>query len=168
VTNRRAAFLIGTVLSVGLVATTASIAASGLRENPRELATATRHVTVPAASEYFETPSRNIACGWFADSSKRSRTYLRCEIRSLLSPMPKRPASCDVDWGYGMSIANTGVASVLCAGDTVRRQGAQPILAYGATWRRRGFLCTSASSGLTCRNTSGHGFFLSRERWRRF
>jgi hypothetical protein len=167
-TNRRAAFLIGTVLSVGLVATTASTAAPGLSENPRDLATATGQGTVRVASAYFETPSRNIACGWFADSSKRSRTYLRCEIRSLLSPMPRRPASCDVDWGYGMSIANTGGASVLCAGDTVRRQGSQSILAYGATWRRRGFACTSASAGLTCRNTSGHGFFLSRERWKRF
>lgn len=160
--------MIGTVLSVGLVATTASTAAPALQENPRQLAAATGQVTVRVAPAYFETPSHNIACGWFADGTRPSDTYLRCEIRSLLSPMPKRPASCDVDWGYGMSIASTGGASVLCAGDTIRRQGSRSILSYGATWRRRGFVCTSASVGLTCRNTSGHGFFLSRERWKRF
>jgi hypothetical protein len=160
--------MIGTVLSVGLVATTASIAAPGLRENQHDLATPTGQASVRVASQYFETPSHNIACGWFAEGTKPSDTYLRCEIRSLLSPMPKRPPSCDVDWGYGMSIASTGGASVLCAGDTIRRQGSRSILAYGATWRRQGFVCTSAFVGLTCRNTSGHGFFLSRERWKRF
>jgi hypothetical protein len=31
-----------------------------------------------------------------------------------------------------------------------------------------GIRCASATTGLTCRNTSGHGFFLSRERPRAF
>ncbi len=118
---------------------------------------------------YFETPSRNIACAWFADVDRPSRSYLRCEIGSLLSPLPRRPASCDVDWGYGMSMASTGAAGVLCAGDTIRHPpGTGAVLAYGRTWRRGGFTCRSAAVGLTCRNASGHGFFLSRERWRRF
>lgn len=131
--------------------------------------TAAAGATAAPAPATFETPSRNIACAWFADADRPSRTYLRCEIGSLLSPMPKRPASCDVDWGYGLSMARTGVASVLCAGDTIRHApGTGPVLAYGTTWRKRGFTCRSASLGLTCRNTAGHGFFLSRERWRRF
>jgi hypothetical protein len=116
-----------------------------------------------AATAYFETPSRNIACGWFSGLGGS----LRCEIRSLLRPMPPRPVSCDVDWGYGLAMGRTGRANVLCAGDTVRRTGAVRILAYGTTWRRGGFTCTSARTGLTCRNASGRGFFLSRERWRR-
>jgi hypothetical protein len=151
---RRLTCCISTLLALGLAILTAPAVATP--------------TTATAAREYFETPSRNIACGWFADLDKPSRAYLRCEIRSLLSPMPKRPASCDVDWGYGMSMASTGRASVLCAGDTVRRPDTRSILAYGSTWRKRGFSCTSATVGLTCRNTSGHGFFLSRERWRRF
>jgi hypothetical protein len=117
---------------------------------------------------YFETPSGNIACAWFADFDNPSRTFLRCEITSLLRPMPKRPPSCDVDWGYGLTLASTGRASVLCAGDTVRRSGRRATLAYGKTWRKRGFTCRSESVGLTCRNAAGHGFVLSRERWRRF
>jgi hypothetical protein len=120
------------------------------------------------APSYFETPSGNIACAWLADFDKPSKTYLRCEITSLLRPMPKRPADCDVDWGYGLDMANTGRASVLCAGDTIRRAGRHAVLAYGTTWRKRGFTCRSEPKGLTCRNSAGHGFFLSRERWRRF
>jgi hypothetical protein len=42
------------------------------------------------------------------------------------------------------------------------------VLAYGRTLRVGGIRCTSAVTGLTCRNRSGHGFFLSRERWRKF
>jgi hypothetical protein len=120
------------------------------------------------APAYFETPSGNIACAWFADFDTPSKTFLRCEIASLLRPRPKRPASCDVDWGYGLTLANTGRAAVLCAGDTIRRTGRRAVLAYGTTWRKRGFSCRSESVGLTCRNIAGHGFFLSRERWRRF
>jgi hypothetical protein len=41
-------------------------------------------------------------------------------------------------------------------------------LAYGTTWHWHGFGCSSQKSGLTCRNPAGHGFFLSRERQRRF
>jgi hypothetical protein len=120
------------------------------------------------SSAYFETPSGNIACASFADFDKPKKTFLRCEITSLLRPMPRRPASCDVDWGYGLTLANTGPATVLCAGDTIRRTGRRAVLAYGTTWRKRGFTCRSESIGLTCRNAAGHGFFLSRERWRRF
>jgi hypothetical protein len=81
------------------------------------------------APSYFETPSGNIACAWFADFDNPSRTFLRCEITSLLRPMPKRPSSCDVDWGYGLTLASTGRAGVLCAGDTIRHSGRRAVLA---------------------------------------
>ena len=40
------------------------------------------------------------------------------------------------------------------------------VLGYGTSWARDGFRCTSRAVGLTCTNTRGHGFFLSRESWR--
>jgi hypothetical protein len=45
-----------------------------------------------------------------------------------------------------------------------------PVLRYGRTirWYGRGIRCTSRRTGLTCRNLSGHGFFLSGERQRIF
>jgi hypothetical protein len=117
-----------------------------------------------AATAYFETPSRNIACAWFSGYGG----VLRCEMRSLLRPLPPRPPGCDVDWGYGISMERSGRARVLCAGDTIRRTGSVRILAYGTAWRRGGFVCTSARAGLRCSNASAHGFFLSRARWRIF
>ncbi len=48
-----------------------------------------------------------------------------------------------------------------------QRPGAR-VLAYGTTWAGGGLRCASAETGLTCRNRDGHGFFLSRERWRAF
>ena len=44
--------------------------------------------------------------------------------------------------------------------------GIAKVLGYGKTWSGGGIRCTSAETGLTCRNKSGHGFFLSREHWR--
>jgi len=43
-----------------------------------------------------------------------------------------------------------------------------PRLPYGHTWRWHRFRCTSETTGLTCRNPQGHGFFLSRESQRVF
>ena len=41
-------------------------------------------------------------------------------------------------------------------------------LAYGKTRKYGSFSCTSQTSGLRCRNRSGHGFSLSRERYKLF
>jgi hypothetical protein len=113
--------------------------------------------------EAFRTPSRNIACGFFP-SNFGAPTLLRCDILSGLKPEPRR--RCDGDW-TGASIRLTGRANAVCAGDTVYDPRSR-ILGYGKTWRRAGLRCTSRSTGLTCTNRSGHGFFLSRQRWRVF
>jgi hypothetical protein len=42
------------------------------------------------------------------------------------------------------------------------------VLGHGKTWSGNGLRCTSAVKGLTCRNKSGHDFFLSRAHWRAF
>jgi len=40
------------------------------------------------------------------------------------------------------------------------------ILNYGSNWNEGGFKCVSQKIGLTCTNSNGIGFFLSREKWR--
>lgn len=52
-------------------------------------------------------------------------------------------------------------------GATKARRWPRPVLAYGSTWRKRGYVCQSRTAGLTCRR-GAHGFFLSRERQRLF
>jgi hypothetical protein len=111
----------------------------------------------------FATPSGNIGCVYARLSG--SPTDLRCDIRSGLRPKPARPKNCDLDWGDSLAMQRHGGVNTVCHGDTAL--GGKP-LAYGRTWRYDGFTCTSRMTGLTCKNLSGHGFFLSRERSRRF
>ena len=113
--------------------------------------------------EAFRTPSGNIYCGYLPRSGP-SPASLRCDIRSGLSPEPRR--RCELDW-TGLGLGPTGRGYAVCAGDTVAVQGAR-VLAYGATWRRNGLSCGSTREGLTCLNRNRHGFFLSRARWRVF
>ncbi len=133
--------------AVALVAVAAGLAVTG---------------TATAGISQFRMPSGNIGC--LFDSSDR---YLRCDIWSGLKPTPPRPAGCDVDWGFSLNMTRKGRARITCAGDTALDRRSR-VLAYGSTWRRGGFSCTSRTTGLTCKNAAGHGWFMSRQSWRRF
>jgi hypothetical protein len=115
-----------------------------------------------ASPDVFQTPSRNIGCIYVAPLGPRDRPYLRCDIGGGLHPLPPRPRSCDLDWGYGYGMFGLGRAKPFCAGDTAKDPRA-PVLAYGRTWRKGPFTCLSRASGLRCTSGSRHGFFLSRE-----
>ncbi|MGE5272665.1 MAG: DUF6636 domain-containing protein [Verrucomicrobiota bacterium] len=120
----------------------------------------------------FRTPSGNIVCGYgIAPDGSAS---MECGIRSGLKPPPK-PIHC----GAGdpndkrVGLTETGPARpVLCAGDPgpllPQVQATARVLGYSSTIRIGGITCSSATTGLTCRNRAGHGFFLSRQNWRTF
>jgi hypothetical protein len=116
-----------------------------------------------AAPKSFQTPSGNISCGLVEGNEIR----LRCEIASSLRPKPAQPYTgyCQFDWGRGFSLPTTGKPAILCISDTIADRN-QSVLAYGHIWKNAGFKCVSQRSGLTCTNTTGQGFFLSREKWR--
>jgi hypothetical protein len=124
-------------------------------------------LAIPSASAttakivHFRTPSKNIACAYSPAEFGHAAT-LRCDILSGLKPQPQK--RCELDW-VGAVMTRRGKAHPLCAGDTVHDKRA-PILRYGQTWKHRGFGCRSRRIGLKCRNRAGHGFFLSRQRWR--
>ena len=89
---------------------------------------------------------------------------LRCDIGGGLHPLPPRPKSCDLDWGYGYELSGASArARPFCAGDTAKDPKAR-VLAYGSTWRRGPFTCRSQAIGLRCENRAKRGFFLSRQR----
>jgi len=108
---------------------------------------------------FFRTPSDNIHCGLIAGGGGLAD----CEIAemSVRSPLPPRPADCDLDYGNRFQLEGAGPAIMGCYGDTVRTPDAR-VLAYGREIRVGQITCRSDSSGLTCRNGSGHGFFLSK------
>src|ERR1044072_6646795 len=87
----------------------------------------------------FQSPSGNIGC-------YINKAAVRCDIREREWKPPKKPASCELDWGYGLSIARKGRGAVVCAGDTAL--GAGPMIAYGGTVSRGRFTCRSLTTGV--------------------
>jgi hypothetical protein len=112
----------------------------------------------------FRTPSKNIYCA-YSSADSTTPAFLRCDIRSHLKPAPPRRSCVEGVYGESVGMTRTGAAHVLCISDTVYNPAAR-VLAYGTSWSRDGFRCTSRAAGLTCTNPRGHGFFLSRESWR--
>lgn len=111
----------------------------------------------PAA---FQSPSANIGCNYTAEQ-------LRCDMKKLGNAAPRRPSSCDFDYGRAFGIGRDGVKGVrLCVSDYAG--GAGPKLAYGRTWKRGGFTCRIRESGVRCSNRLGHGFELRLGRQRLF
>lgn len=115
----------------------------------------------------FRTPTGNIGCVFSAGLAGDLTPTIRCDIRSRLVPQPTPPKSCPLDYGDSIQITRRGRAILVCHGDTAIDPHAR-VLAYGHTFRRDGVGCVSRAIGITCSNTQGHGFFMSRQSWRIF
>ena len=110
--------------------------------------------------EFFRTPSGNIGFAMVEGIA-------RCDIRRREWSPPPRPASCELDWGQGIRVNNTGAAGFVCAGDTPFDPNAL-VLTYGRTSQIGQLRCASRKEGVTCSNSEGRGFFLGRDRYRLF
>jgi hypothetical protein len=136
---------------------------------------ATLAVAAPAALAAplpgVETPTRNISC-FVLPVKPTTRSSLLCDIhraRYLRAVQATCMARASLDW-HGFSLSPFGRATLVCSGgilyDSGRDTPTYTVLAYGRTWRARGFTCRSRTTGLTCTNGRGHGLFLSRESYR--
>jgi hypothetical protein len=120
----------------------------------------------------FKTPSKNIVCGYALDV--HGLASMECGIKSGLRPPPHRIHCLAGDPNdKRLSLRDLGrAAPVRCAGDPgpllPQIEARARVLAYGAHIRIGGITCSFAITGLTCRNRSAHGFFLSRQSWRLF
>lgn len=115
----------------------------------------------PVHLKQFQSPSHNIGCYL----SKQRGGSVRCDIREHSWTAPPKPAFCDVDWGGGLQVGSKRRGSIVCAGDTVLDPGS-PVLGYGKASELGSIACRSSEAGVRCSNTqSGHGFFVSRERY---
>ena len=110
----------------------------------------------------IQTPSQNIFCIASPASSGQPTPELRCDIKQMTDRAPPAPANCPGAYGDAFFIDPTGPGKLECHGDTAINPS-DPVLAYGATWTVYGFSCLSQTTGLTCRNSQGHGFSISRE-----
>lgn len=105
----------------------------------------------------FQSPSKNITCKDFG-------TEVGCYISQNTAKKPAlpKPADCDLDWGDMFYVGKTGKASLECHGDMPVNTSGATTLAYGKTIKGNGWSCTSQKTGMTCKNSQGHGFTLSR------
>ena len=128
----------------------------------------------PRAEEsgFFKTPSGNIVCQYLVGRSVAFGAVVACAIKSGLKPALPREACNIGSYASDRLVldARGPVSAPPCASDPSALVGESKarVLGYGKTWSGGGIRCTSAVDGLSCRNKSGSGFFLSRERWRRF
>ena len=117
-------------------------------------------LATPATADVwtFATPSGNIEC---VVGEGFQGSDLECTIFGRSALMPQFPA-CPVNRGITVTMLNRGGVSVDCTAPGRRATGAQHVAEYGVEGNFGGFTCFSATTGLQCRNESGHGFHLSR------
>jgi hypothetical protein len=99
----------------------------------------------------FRSPSGAIGCIYYRDPD--TAASVRCDV----------VAGGDRAW----TVHATGRARRIHVTDSALDSDA-PVLAYGKTRRFGRISCTSRRSGVTCRNTDGHGFAVARQRQRLF
>ena len=111
----------------------------------------------------FRTPTNNIHCMLNDfEPTPDNPISLRCDIRETDNRLPRRPRSCDLEWGTTFAIATEGRRGELwCVGDTTFDEK-HTVLEYGHFWQKAGFTCRSEQSGVTCFNSKMHGFLISR------
>ena len=100
-----------------------------------------------------------------------------CEVTSGLKPLPRGNPSCkhldNVRKTASLPATGRAVLGIPCNGYAVFADANERVpgfvLKQGKTLKdRNGMVCSKAKTGLTCRNRSGHGFFLSPNRWHTF
>ncbi|GIF18554.1 hypothetical protein BJ973_008485 [Actinoplanes tereljensis] len=105
----------------------------------------------------FQTPSKNIFCALIPSA-------VRCDIAQNKWNVPSKPADCDLDWGRGAYL-EAGRVGFTCTGDTLLGTATET-LEYGRALRSGDVLCSSESTGLTCKDEkTGRGFTMSVARY---
>ena len=108
----------------------------------------------------FGTPSGNVEC---VVGEGFEGSDIECTIYQRSAPAKVQELStCPLNRGITFSMRDTGGVSGSCAAAGARPSGTQSVAEYNVEGRFGGFVCYSATSGLQCRNESGHGFHLSR------
>lgn len=117
----------------------------------------------PVKLSRFRMPSNQVHCMIVTSEGNSEPNGINCEINQTFvrTPVRPRPADCEYDWGQSFELGNDSDADLVCVSDSVRSDDS-PVLDYGNSIKAGKIVCSSAESGLTCKNAKGHGFFLSR------
>jgi hypothetical protein len=114
----------------------------------------------------FRSPTGNIKC-FFNPSGLTSaghRPTLTCSLNHADYGMTLQRRCKAGDW-HGFAFAAGHKPGLFCPAGASGDHIAYRTLAYGKSWRRGAFTCTSRRIGVTCR-AKGHGLFISRQSYR--
>ena len=147
--------LISTVVVVAVAAVAMSSSASG--------SSGARNV--PG----FRSPTGNIQCYYDPKAfvpPNGTKRLLTCGLRHADYAMQLQRRCLAGDW-HGFTLFAKGKPTIFCAGNP--NYAIRPVyttLAYGKSWTRGPFTCSSRITGVTCRNQGAHGIFISRQSYR--
>jgi hypothetical protein len=115
----------------------------------------------------FQSPTGNIRCYYNPHglSSRGVTPLVRCGLEHADYSMQLQRRCKAGDW-HGFTLTPKGRPLLYCPGGAGGIRVASRTLAYGRTWQRGPFTCTSRITGVTCRNHTGHGLFISRQAYR--
>ena len=117
----------------------------------------------------MRTPTGNISCFLTPAPS----ATLHCRLRHADYAITVQHVQCgppvSLDWA-GFELTARAGGSVACSGgilyDPATQKPHYVTVPYGRAWHKGPYVCGSRVDGLTCRNRTGHGFFISRRTWR--
>ncbi|HKG43188.1 MAG TPA: DUF6636 domain-containing protein [Gaiellaceae bacterium] len=115
----------------------------------------------------FRSPSGNIKCYYNPKglSARGFTPVLRCSLdhADYAKTLQRR---CETgDW-HGFTLTPTKKPLIFCPGGASGDHPVYRTLAYGMSWQRGPFICASRLTGVTCRNRTAHGLFISRQAYR--
>ena len=115
----------------------------------------------------FRSPSGNIKCYYDpkGPSSRGFTPVLRCSLDHADYGVTLQHRCETGDW-HGFTLTPTRKPLIFCPGGASGDHPVYRTLAYGKSWQRGPFTCTSRVTGVTCRNRTGHGLFISRQVYR--
>ena len=108
----------------------------------------------PSGAVTFVMPSGNIAC--IFTPAGGSSVYMPADGGPELSCDRAAPSY------LRFTLAASGPATVLSNVGDPSCCGGSNTFAYGLTWWAAPFSCVPSSTGLSCRRSDGHGFFISK------
>lgn len=115
----------------------------------------------------FRSPTGNIKCYYDAHglTSRGFSPVVRCGLDHAAYSKRLQQRCRAGDW-HGFSLTPNGRPLLFCPAGGGGPRPIYATLAYGKSWRRGPFTCTSRIAGVTCRNRTGHGLYVSRESYR--
>lgn len=115
----------------------------------------------------FHSPTGNIKC-YYNPHGLTSRGFtpvVRCGLDHADYAAKLQHRCSAGDW-HGFALTPKSRPLLYCPGGASGDRIAYTTLAYGMSWTRGPFSCTSRITGVTCHNRNGHGLFISRQAYR--